>query len=124
VIGERGGVEGCIRAADVVVLGQVHGDVVATGHLEIGPEGAIFGDVEAKSVRVHPGGTFRGASRIGDAGAEPRRLPTSTSPFELLPVATTTSVRPSVKPKTGGRTLPPPLGAVPPPPTPAKAANE
>jgi cytoskeletal protein CcmA (bactofilin family) len=115
VIGERGSVEGTIKGRDVVVLGRVHGDVIATGHLEIGPEGRVMGDVAVLSLRIHGGGTFYGESRIGDSAGEARPA-TSTSPFGILPVGPA-----SQKPKV--RTLPPPLGGVPPPaPSPAVTA--
>lgn len=129
VIGEKGAVEGTITARDVVVLGRVHGDVTATGHLEVGPMGRVLGDVAVASVKVHAGGVFHGGSKIGDAGGE-ARLPTSTSPFGLLPsnvphppptpasisetpISETKVVKEGKDSK--GRTLPPPIGAVPPP---------
>ncbi len=111
VIGEDGAVEGAVKGRDVVVLGRVHGDVVATGHLEIGPKGRVMGDVTVVSLKVHAGGTFQGASRIGEGASVPR-LTASTNPIGILPVAPLT---PKAKGQ-AGRTLPPPLGAVPPPP--------
>lgn len=114
VIGEKGVVEGTLKGRDVIVLGRVHGNVTATAHLEVGPEGRVMGDVEVVSVKVHPGGVFHGASRIGDAGASAPRLTTDTSPFGILPVSNVPA--PFSHKAKSGRTLPPPLGAVPPPP--------
>jgi cytoskeletal protein CcmA (bactofilin family) len=119
VIGEDGAVEGTVKGRDVVVLGRVHGDVVATGHLEIGPKGRVMGDVAVLSLRVHAGGTFQGASRIGE-GAAPARLTASTNPIGILPVAPI-STKPKEKGQ-AGRTLPPPVGAVVPPPPPPVTA--
>lgn len=113
VIGEKGAVEGMVKGRDVVVLGRVHGNISAKAHLEIGPEGRVMGDVDVVSVKVHAGAVFHGASRIGDAGDVPR-LATSTSPFGILPVSNAPS--PVSHKSKSGRTLPPPLGAVPPPP--------
>jgi len=73
VIGEAGVVRGDVRAADVVIAGQVIGNVMCTGHLEIVATGKVEGDIEAKSVRVETGGVFRGASRVGE-GASAARL--------------------------------------------------
>ena len=73
VIGEAGVVRGDVRAADVVIAGQVIGNVMCTGHLEIVATGKVEGDIEAKSVRVETGGVFRGASRMGE-GASAARL--------------------------------------------------
>lgn len=116
VIGETGVVEGTVTGRDVVVLGRVDGNISAKAHLEIGPKGRVMGDVDVVSMKVHAGAIFHGASRIGDARAEARRIATSTSPFGILPVSGLPSSAPSVNKGKTGRTLPPPLGAVPPPP--------
>ena len=97
-IGEGGTVDGDIRGRDVTVLGRVRGDVVVTGHLEIGPKGKVLGDITVQSFRVHTGGVFRGTSRMG-ADETP-----ALAVFGVVHEA----------PR--GRTLPPPNGAVPPPP--------
>jgi cytoskeletal protein CcmA (bactofilin family) len=65
VIGESGAVRGNVRGTDVVVAGQVFGNVVCTGHLEIMAKGKIEGDIDAQSVRIETGGIFRGTSRMG-----------------------------------------------------------
>ena len=100
VVGEGGSVEGGIRGRDVVVLGRVRGDVHATGHLEIGPKGKVLGDITVESFRMHKGGVFRGTSCMG-ADEEGR---------PALPVGGMDGRA------RRGRTLPPPNGAVPPPP--------
>lgn len=125
VIGEAGSVEGSVKGRDVVVLGRVHGDVSASGHLEIGPKGRVMGDVTVASVRVHVGGTWSGATRIGDVGEAPR-LATSTSPFGILPVGAAIDKKADkkVEKEPTGRTLPPPLGAVPPPPVPVPVITD
>jgi cytoskeletal protein CcmA (bactofilin family) len=65
VVGESGVVRGGVRGTDVVIAGQVVGDVVATGHLEILAKGKVEGDIEAKSMRIETGGVFCGTSRMG-----------------------------------------------------------
>lgn len=106
VVGVDGSVEGSIRGRDVVVLGRVRGDVIATGHLEVGPRGKVLGEVSVESLKVHKGGAFRGMSRI--TGSED---PKATNPFGILPPIETS--RTPEAPRV--RTLPPPEGAVPPP---------
>ena len=108
IIGEGGTVEGVVRGRNVVVLGRVRGDVFATGHLEIGPKGKILGDITVQSFRMHTGGVFHGTSSM--PGAE------DTPPL-LVSVATTGALETRV------RTLPPPNGAVVPPPPPAPLAE-
>lgn len=111
IVGEKGSIEGTLRARDIVILGRVDGDVVAQNHLEVGPRGRVTGDVTGTSVKVHPGGAFHGAIHVGEGGE--KRLPAATNPIGILapPVP-----GPAPLPAQG-RTLPPPLGAVPPPPT-------
>ncbi len=98
VIGEGGLVDGDVSGRDVVVLGRVRGNVHASGHLEIGPRGKVVGDITVKSFRLQKGGVFRGTSRM--AGGEDDEI------FRLLPQRSGKRIR----------TLPPPAGAVPPPP--------
>lgn len=98
VVGEGGTVDGDIRGRDVTILGRVRGNVVASGHLEIGPKGKVLGDITVQSFRMHTGGVFRGTSCMGADESEPA--------LGVLGV---------VRDGPRGRTLPPPNGAVPPP---------
>lgn len=66
-IGEGGVVHGDVSGSDVVIAGQVTGNVSCTGHLEIVATGRIEGDLDAKSVRIETGGVFRGTSRMAGA---------------------------------------------------------
>lgn len=110
-IGEGSVVEGGVRGSDVVVLGAVRGDVRAAGHLEIGPKGKVVGDVWLSSLTLHPGGVFYGTSRM--AGAEELlALPPRQQPGLLGAASDAVDVGAGHS----GRTLPPPDGAVPPPP--------
>ena len=110
VVGEGGSVDGTIRGRDVVILGRVRGDVTASGHLEIGPKGKVLGDITVQSFRMHTGGVFRGTSRMPDGDD-------TMNVIGVLPERTNATE------KTRGRTLPPPNGAVPPPPTLADLAS-
>lgn len=72
-IGEGGVVRGDVSGSDVVIAGQVTGNVSCTGHLEIVASGRIEGDLDAQSVRIETGGVFRGTSRMaGDRGSNDR----------------------------------------------------
>jgi cytoskeletal protein CcmA (bactofilin family) len=69
VIGESGTVRGDVIGTDVVVAGQIIGNVRCSGHLEILAKGKVEGDIAAQSVRIETGGVFRGTSFMGGAGA-------------------------------------------------------
>jgi hypothetical protein len=88
------------------VLGRVRGDVHVTGHLEIGPKGKVLGDITVQSFRMHTGGVFRGTSCMPGGEENAPSLLATTSALD-----------------TRVRTLPPPNGAVPPPPALAELAE-
>jgi cytoskeletal protein CcmA (bactofilin family) len=88
VIGESGVVRGDVRGTDIVVAGQVVGNITCTGHLEILAKGRVEGDIDAKSVRIETGGSFRGMSRMGDDGSRVgAEQSSSLSGRHLSPVA-------------------------------------
>ena len=84
VIGETGVVKGDVVGSDVVVAGQILGNVRCTGHLEILAKGKVEGDIEARSMRIETGGVFCGTSRMGVQAsssrldAVPGAIPAST----------------------------------------------
>jgi cytoskeletal protein CcmA (bactofilin family) len=67
-VGEGGVVRGDVSGSDVVIAGQVTGNVSCTGHLEIVATGRVEGDLDAQSVRIETGGVFRGTSRMAGSG--------------------------------------------------------
>ena len=72
VIGESGVVRGDVIGTDVVVAGQIVGNVRCSGHLEILAKGKVEGDIVAQSVRIETGGVFRGTSFMGASSAPPK----------------------------------------------------
>jgi cytoskeletal protein CcmA (bactofilin family) len=64
VIGESGAVRGNVIGTEIVVAGQIFGNVTCSGHLEILATGKVEGDIDAKSVRIETGGVFRGTSHM------------------------------------------------------------
>jgi cytoskeletal protein CcmA (bactofilin family) len=73
-IGESGVVRGDVSGSDVVIAGQVTGNVSCTGHLEIVATGRVEGDLDAQSVRIETGGVFRGTSRMAGSDRSNERL--------------------------------------------------
>lgn len=64
VVGERGFIEGAVRAPHLIVLGEVRGDVIGAERVEIGGSGRLIGTVEASSLIVKDGGCLDGDCRI------------------------------------------------------------
>ena len=64
VIGERGFVEGTIRAPRLVILGRVKGRVLDARRVEIGPQGTLRGLLETRTLVLQDGGRIDGPCRI------------------------------------------------------------
>ena len=76
LIGEHGVVHATVKAATVVVRGEVVGDVTATERVELKKTARVIGDIEAPVVVMEEGAVHDGACRM-----------TGTTPAEaLLPV--------------------------------------
>jgi cytoskeletal protein CcmA (bactofilin family) len=60
---ENGEVDGDVRAVDVFIAGVVHGNVYATGHLQLMPTARVRGDVEYASLDIADGAVIQGAAR-------------------------------------------------------------
>ena len=76
LIGTAGIVEAEIEAENVVIQGQVTGNVTARQQLEIQPSGKLFGDCTARSIDIKEGAVFEGRSNmIRSATAAPKPVP-------------------------------------------------
>ena len=64
VIGESGNVQAQVQARVVSVRGEVHGDCKATKKVEITATGKVFGNISAEAIVVAEGATFRGSSKM------------------------------------------------------------
>lgn len=62
-LAEHGEVDGDVRAVDIFVAGVVHGNVYATGHLQLAPTARILGNVEYASLDIADGAVIQGAAR-------------------------------------------------------------
>jgi cytoskeletal protein CcmA (bactofilin family) len=64
VIGETGLVDGIVRAARLVVRGQVHGEIRDATHVEIAAGAMVTGTIEARSLTVHTGAILRADVKV------------------------------------------------------------
>lgn len=60
VISERGRVEGELRVPNLVVNGEIVGDVYATEHIDLAKNARVQGDVYYKSMEMASGGEING----------------------------------------------------------------
>ena len=82
-IGRNGQVAANITAREIVVLGKVRGNVVATDRVDIRAEGSLSGDVSAARISIEDGAFFKGGIDIrkpeGKAGAA------AAAPVQAIP---------------------------------------
>ena len=71
LIGNAGIVEGEIEAENVIIQGQVTGNVIARRQLEIQPSGKLIGDCTARSIDIKEGAVFEGRSSMSRSSAAP-----------------------------------------------------
>ncbi len=65
VVGEKGLVEGDVRAATAVVAGKVLGDLTVEGALQLTGTARIEGEITAKLMTVDEGALYNGVCKIG-----------------------------------------------------------
>ncbi len=71
-VADGGSWDGRLQADDVVIAGQVDGEVIARGRVEIGASAQIAGTVTGLSVAIAEGAVIEGTLRAGASGdAEP-----------------------------------------------------
>jgi cytoskeletal protein CcmA (bactofilin family) len=72
-LAEGGRWHGTIRATDVVVAGEVDGDVIARNRVEIASTGRVSGSLEGHAIAVAVGAVIEGEINIA-SGGEPTRF--------------------------------------------------
>ena len=70
-VGRNGQVSASINAREIVVLGKVRGNVVASDRVDIRAEGALTGDVAAARISIEDGAFFKGGIDIRKPDAKP-----------------------------------------------------
>ena len=76
IIGDKGVINGEIRAGQVLVSGEVVGNVSAAERIELKRTARVFGDVEAPVVVVEEGVLFEGHCRMTKVNPNTEALPT------------------------------------------------
>ncbi len=64
-IHEGADVHADIAATQIVVAGMVTGNLMASGRVEFRPTGCLLGNVRAKALMVHEGGSVNGKMVVG-----------------------------------------------------------
>jgi cytoskeletal protein CcmA (bactofilin family) len=70
IVGERAAINASIRAESVVIMGEVVGNVLASGRIELKATARVYGDLEAPVVVLEEGVLFEGQCRMAAARSE------------------------------------------------------
>jgi cytoskeletal protein CcmA (bactofilin family) len=90
-VGKHGVVAADLNAREVVVMGKVHGSVIASDRLDIRSEGSLTGDVVTQRISIEEGAYFKGGidiSRKANGEAEMAKSSKTVS----MPVAAARTV--------------------------------
>jgi cytoskeletal protein CcmA (bactofilin family) len=72
-------VEADVEADNIVIQGQITGNVLARKQLEIQSSGQLLGDCQAKSIDIREGAIFEGRSSMLRSSAPPAGSTASSS---------------------------------------------
>jgi cytoskeletal protein CcmA (bactofilin family) len=81
-IGPNANVAADLTARDVLVLGQVHGNIVASGRVELRAGSSMEGDIRASRLAVEDNAVFRGKVDLSQGASAPKAAESSSG---LLP---------------------------------------
>ena len=79
-VGQGGVVEAEVEADNIVIQGQITGNVMARKQLEIQSSGQLLGDCVAKSIDIKEGAIFEGRSKMLKSPVSPPGPSAGTSP--------------------------------------------
>ncbi|HZS51907.1 MAG TPA: polymer-forming cytoskeletal protein [Bryobacterales bacterium] len=74
-IGPNGRVQAGIRAREVVILGQVQGNVEASDKVDIRKDAKLVGDITTSRISIEDGALFKGSIDIKKAEPKPAAAP-------------------------------------------------
>jgi cytoskeletal protein CcmA (bactofilin family) len=68
IIGESAVIKSQIHVADMVISGEVHGDIFAEKKIEINVPGKLFGNIQTPKLVIEEGVIFEGSCKMQDLG--------------------------------------------------------
>ncbi len=66
IVGKSGLVRANVRGRNVSVAGEVHGDIILEGKLELTSTGKVYGDIDVAMLVINEGAIFQGKSKMRD----------------------------------------------------------
>lgn len=71
IIGESAVMKAQIHVADIIISGEVHGDIFAENKIEISVPGKLFGNIQTPKLIIEEGVIFEGNCKMKDPGKAP-----------------------------------------------------
>jgi cytoskeletal protein CcmA (bactofilin family) len=94
-VGPNGRVQASIKAREVVILGQVQGNVEATDKVDIRKDAKLVGDITTSRISIEDGALFKGSIDIKKPEVKPATPPVISNP---APAASASSASASATP--------------------------
>ena len=85
IVGESAVIKSQIHVADMIISGEVHGDIFAENKIEIKVPGKLFGNIQTPRLIIEEGVIFEGNCRMKDLGEKDLALsPQKTEGLSIL----------------------------------------
>ena len=65
VVAQSAKIRANVEAADMTVMGEIHGNITCRGKLDLKSKGKIFGDVSAGLIAIEEGAVMQGKCNVG-----------------------------------------------------------
>ena len=91
-VGKHGVVMANLNAREVVVMGKLHGSVIASDRLDIRSEGSLTGDVVTQRISIEEGAYFKGGIDISRKANGEAVDPAKSAKTVSMPAATARTV--------------------------------
>ncbi len=85
-IGQHANVTANVSARDVILLGRLHGNVQATGRVELRQGCDLVGDIAAGRLSIEENALFRGKVDLAEAAEKATATPAGRAPTPDAPV--------------------------------------
>jgi cytoskeletal protein CcmA (bactofilin family) len=73
IVGESATIKSQIHVADMIISGEVNGDIVAENKIEISVPGKLFGNIQTPKLVIEEGVIFEGKCKMQELGKERKK---------------------------------------------------
>lgn len=70
IVGESAIIKSKIHVAEMIISGEVHGDIFAENRIEINVPGKLFGNIQTPKLVIEEGVVFQGSCKMKDLGED------------------------------------------------------